>query len=87
MRRIGKNENEIRESSLAFRAAMNEVVVLWHNNLRFASETRLKAYLQRINRIQGVKGDPLKKNAADLIDAARLVISRGMVLWDSQKRS
>ncbi|NQU20881.1 MAG: hypothetical protein HQ567_06325 [Candidatus Nealsonbacteria bacterium] len=87
MRRRGKDAGDVHESSLAFRAAMNDVVVLWHNNLRFASEARLKAHLKRINRVQGIKGDPLKKNAADLIDAAQLIVKRGMVLWNSKTKS
>ena len=66
---------------------MNEIVILWHNNLRFASEARLKAHLAGLNRVQGVKGDPLKKNASDLIDAAQLIVNRGMVLWDSPTKS
>lgn len=67
MRRRGKSEEDIHESSIQFRGAMNEVVILWHNNLRFSSESRLKAHLRKIKRVQGIKGDPLKKNAADLI--------------------
>lgn len=86
LRRRGKAEEVIRQSSLEFRAAMNEVVVLWHNNLRFASEARLRAHLIQINRVQGIKGDPVKKNAADFLNAAQLVVNKGMVLWESQKR-
>ncbi len=86
MRRRGADEEDIRKSSAEFRGAMNEIVALWHNNLRFASEARLKAHLKRIDRLHGIKGEPLKKNAADLINAAKLVVSRGEVLWDSQKK-
>ena len=87
MRRKGKDEEEILRASREVRAAMNEIVILWDNNLRFASEMRLKAHLIDLNRVQGVKGDPLRKNALDLIDAAQLIINRGIVLWDSQKKS
>lgn len=87
MRRRGKNDDEILRSSLDLRAAMNVIVVVWHNNLRFASETRLKAHLTALKRVQGIKGDPLKKNASDLIEAAQLIMNKGMVLWDSQTKS
>jgi hypothetical protein len=87
MHRRGKDEKEILRSSREFRAAMNEIVILWHNNLRFASDARLKAHLAGLNRVQGIKGDPLKKNASDLIDAAQLIVNRGMVLWDSPTKS
>lgn len=87
MRRKGKDEEEILRASREFRAAVNEIVILWHNNLRFASEMRLKAHLTELNRVQGIKGDPLRKNALDLIDAAQLIINKGIVLWDSQRKS
>jgi hypothetical protein len=87
MRRRRLSEGAIRESRLRLRGAMNEVIVLWHNNLRFASEASLKAFMNRIGRLQGVKGDPLKKNALDLINAAQIVINRGVVLWTSELKS
>jgi hypothetical protein len=86
MRRRGESEEKIRKSSEEFRGTMNEVVTLWHNNFRFASEARLKAHLTQINRVQGIRGNPLKKNAADLIHASQLVVNRGVVLWTSQKK-
>ena len=87
MRRRGASDEAIRESALKLRGAMNEVVILWHNNLRFASEASLKAYLRQAGRLRGVKGNPLKKNALDLIDAAQNIIDRGVVLWTSEIRS
>src|SRR6266851_9921814 len=45
MRRRGISDEEITKVALSLRAAMNEVVTLWHNNLRFASEARLRAFL------------------------------------------
>jgi hypothetical protein len=81
------SEDEIRESGLTLLGAMNEVINLWHNNLRYASEASLKAFLKRIGRVQGVKGNPLKKNARDLIDAAQTVMDRGVTLWTSRARS
>jgi hypothetical protein len=65
---------------------MNEVIVLWHNNLRFASEDRLKVYLKRIGRSQGIKGDFAKKNAYDLLEAAQRIVDRGVFLWTSKKK-
>jgi hypothetical protein len=87
MRRRGESEEAIRDSALKLRKAMNEVVILWHNNLRFASEASLKAFLRQSGRSRGFKGDPLKKNALDLIDAAQNVIDRGIVLWTSERKS
>jgi hypothetical protein len=87
MQRKGRSEEEIRESRLRLQEAMNTVAILWHNNLRFASEARLKAFLRQIHRLQGVRGDPLKKNALNLLEAAETVIDRGVALWTSKPRS
>jgi hypothetical protein len=86
MRRRGLAQEEILEAGQALRAAVNEVVAVWHNNLRFASEDSLKAYLKRIGRLQRVRGNPLKGNARELIVAAQTVINRGVTLWVSRKR-
>ncbi len=68
---------------------MNEVITLWHNNLRFASEQRLKAFLIGLQRHKrkGSRGDLLKINALDLLVNAKKVIDRGTILWTSEKRS
>jgi hypothetical protein len=87
MRRKGSPEDAIYRSGVELHGAMNEVASLWNNGLRFASEARLKAHLNKLGRLQGVKGDPLKKNALDLLRAAQTVIDRGVVLWTSEIKS
>jgi hypothetical protein len=87
MRRKSASEEEISESSQMLRRAMNEVVVLGHNNLRYSSEDSLKAFLRKIDRFHGIKGNPLKKNASDLLEAAQTVLDRGVALWTSKRRS
>ena len=87
MQRKGLSEDAIRQSYKTLKVAMNEIASLWHNNLRFASEATLKAHLINLRRVKGIKGDPLKKNALDLIEAARTVVDRGITLWTSPTRS
>jgi hypothetical protein len=87
MRRKGATDDAIYDSGLKLRGAVNEVIILWHNNLRFASESSLKAFLNKIGKLHGVKGDPLKKNAMDLLNAAQRVIDRGVTLWTSRTKS
>ena len=82
----GVSDDEIRQLARELRLAMSEVIALWHNNLRFACEDSLRAFLRRIERLQGIKGDALKKNAADLLNAAQRVIDRGVRLWTSRKK-
>lgn len=84
MQKRGKSESQINESRRTLKGAMNEVVALWHNNQRFASEASARVFLKQIGRYEGVKGDPLKKNASNLIEAAQKVIDRGIVLWTSE---
>jgi HEPN domain-containing protein len=86
MRRQGMSEERIEEYSETLRAALNVVIAVWHNSLRFASETSARAFLNRINRVKGIKGNALKKNALDLVNAAQTVVSRGVALWTSKKK-
>jgi hypothetical protein len=85
-RRRGVSEQEIVRSTIELRAAMSEVSALWHNNLRFASEARLHAFLKRIDRLRGIKGDALKKNSLDLLNAAQVIVNQGVMLWTSERK-
>lgn len=87
LRRRRASEEERRDSALLLRRAMNEVVILWHNNLRFASEASLKSFLSGIGRLRGVKDNPLKKNALDLLNAAQTVVTSGEMLWRLKTKS
>jgi len=78
--------DEKRQSSRVLRASMSEVVALWHNNLRFAPETSLRAFLKSKGRLHGVRGNVLKKNSTDLLNAAQTVIDRGVILWTLKKK-
>ncbi len=87
MRLKGAKEEAIQRSRRNIRIAMNDIVLLWQNNLRFASESTLKAHLIKLRKVQGIKGDPLKKNALDLIEAAQTVVDRGVMLWTPPTKS
>lgn len=86
LRKQGYADAEVNEYSRRLRVSLTEVVLLWHNNLRFASEASLRAHLNRIGRLQGIRGDPLKKNSLDLLNSAQAIIERGAYLWDLKKR-
>lgn len=89
LRRRGSSDDRVLEYALEIKGSMNEVITLWHNNLRFASEQRLKAFLIGLQRHKrkGSRGDLLKINALDLLVNAKKVIDRGTILWTSEKRS
>jgi hypothetical protein len=77
---------EIDRSAAAIRVAMGEVAALWHNNLRFASEDSLRAHLRRVGRLRGIQGDAIKKNSADLLNAAQIIVSEGVRSWTSRRK-
>jgi len=61
---------------------VNEVVVLWHNNYRYASEARLLAHLKRMKLYKNSKKDLLKAKALQLLTAAQLFIDKGVFQWN-----
>ena len=88
LKRKRNSEEKIAKAGSRLPASLNLVVVLWHNNLRFASEERLETFLKNknIDRLKGIKGDALKKNSSDLLSAAQAIINRGIVLWTSKTK-
>ena len=79
-------EKEIERSAADIRNAMEVVSTLWHNNLRFASDASLRAHLNRIGRLRGIRGDALKKNSADLLLAAESIVEEGDRSWTSRRK-
>jgi len=77
----GDTQEQIIAAERRLSIAMNEVIILWHNNMRFASESRLKSYLNRLGRLRRLKGDGVKKIARDLLTAATDVVNHGEALW------
>lgn len=65
--------------------ALGDVWARWKNNLRYASEPRLRAQLKARELDRGIKGDALKFNARAAWDSASYVIAMGVSAWDSQK--
>jgi hypothetical protein len=86
LRARGLSEDEVLRQSSLLQAAVSDVAVLWRNNLRFASETRLKAFLVSMKRHVGKKGDICKANALDLLNAAEKIVNRGVLLWTFSRK-
>jgi hypothetical protein len=76
---------EVFSTIQGFRADLNAVSRLWHNNFRYASTARLKAHLKAAGVSAGIKGDFLKENARKLVHAATRVVDLGVRLWDSSE--
>ncbi len=81
LRERGLEEADVGRLSEELSTAVSEVATLWNNNMRYASEARLKAFLVSINRHLGQKGDPRKANALSLLNSARMIVERGVFLW------
>lgn len=77
----GLSDEDIQSHRNVLRSSVNDVFVLWKNNYRFASETRLLAHLKKMKLYQGVKGDLLKAKSYDLLRAAQRFIDRGVLQW------
>lgn len=77
----GLTREQIERHRKGLWSSVNDVFVLWHNNYRFASESRLLAHLKRMKLYRGVKGDLLKAKAHDLLKAAQRFIDKGVVQW------
>ena len=81
-----RSEEEITRSATGIREAMIVVSTLGNNNLRYASEASLRAYLRRNGRLRGIRGDALKKNSSDLLNAAQVLVREGTELWNWRRR-
>ncbi len=57
------------------------VYMRWKNDLRFASEDRLRRRLKKLGLARGLKGDFLKENSRLSIAAATRIIKIGVAKW------
>jgi len=65
---------------------INEVAVVWYNNLRFVGDSRFLRDLKAVGRDkraggQKVKGDALKANARWMVGVCEAIVSRGDLVW------
>lgn len=71
----------------ALLSPVNEIVVLWSNDLRFVGEGAFRRRLERIGRLSRdasgriIRGDPVKANALGFLDACQAVVARGELAW------
>jgi hypothetical protein len=81
LRAKGLSDEQIEEHQKSLWSSVNDVAILWRNNYRLASETRLLAHLKKMKLYRGVKGDLLKAKANDLLKAAQRFIEKGVLQW------
>ena len=77
--------DRVLRSAQEIRACMNEICVLWANDYRYASESRLKSELAS-RRLRGMKGDVLKASANRLVNAGERLVEQGAIIWASLRR-
>jgi len=62
-------------------ASLGIVTLLWRNDYRFESERSLRAFLKKVGRGRGIKGDFLEYNSQELYKAAAEIIRLGTQKW------
>ncbi|MBI3412183.1 MAG: hypothetical protein HY040_27955 [Planctomycetes bacterium] len=81
----GLTEKDLEVYRRELQAALLEICLLWSNDLRFASEDRLRSHLKKQGSFRKrLKGDMLKAMALKLLQNAQLFIDRGARLWIRQ---
>ena len=65
----------------ALRVVVNDIYRLWSNGYRYASEERLRSHLKQITGFQRIRGDYLKEQARQFLNAAQAFIDKGALLW------
>jgi hypothetical protein len=82
LREKGWSDERIDAHLRTLQVAVNEVVRVWANNYRFASEERLRSHLKQVTGYQKrIKGDYLKEQARRFLNPAQRFIERGVVQW------
>jgi hypothetical protein len=81
LRSRGWTEAQINGHLQALRGAVNNVVKLWGNNYRYASEERLRSHLKRLTGYRRIKGDYLKQQTRLFLASAQTFFDKGVVLW------
>jgi len=66
--------------------AVNRVFVVWKNNFRFFSNSKMQLYLKKIRRDRGIKGDFLKYNSKLIYEASSEIIKRGAIKWQALQK-
>ena len=72
--------------------SINEIAVIWHNDLRFVGGDWLVRRLKKLGRLSKigdmrVKGDPLKANARSVLEACETVMARGDLVWNRSRKN
>jgi hypothetical protein len=72
--------------------SINEIAVIWHNDLRFVGGNWLLRRLKDLGRLSKigdmrVKGDPLKANAYSVLQACERVMARGDLVWSHSRKN
>lgn len=81
LRAVGLSEAESAVFAQRLRAEVSDVVRLWANDYRYATEARLRGHLKRIAPEPRVKGDLLKYQSLRLYNAAKRIVDLGVLLW------
>jgi hypothetical protein len=83
LRAKGWTDVQIENHLTALRVAANVIFQLWSNTYRFASEDRLRSHLKKMTGYRNIKGDYLKEQARQFLNAAQRFMDKGVVQWQA----
>jgi hypothetical protein len=82
LRTKGWSDAQIDAHLRTLQVAVNDVIRLWANNYRFASEERLRSHLKQFTGYQKkIKGDYQKEQARRFLSSAQKFMDKGVVQW------
>ena len=76
-------DEQIESHLAALRVAANVIFQMWSNTYRFASEERLRSHLKKSTGYRKIKGDYLKEQARQFLNAAQSFMNKGAVQWQA----
>jgi hypothetical protein len=87
LRSAGLSDTEADGYTRGLRSAVNNVWLLRKNELRYASEERMRAELKSNRLDRKIRGDYLKANTLKLLDSAQTLIDKGAFQWTWSRKS
>ena len=76
-------DEQIESHLAALRVSATIIFQMWSNTYRFASEERLRSHLKKSTGYRKIKGDYLKEQARQFLNAAQSFMNKGVVQWQA----
>lgn len=81
-----KGRRQVEERTHRLRTAIRAISFSWANDYRYTSEQRMRTHLRTLNLHLRIRGDWLKPNALQLLNAADTIVTAGTELWTLSRK-